>query len=35
MIKNSYSKILKGKPNEQYLNIVPKSYPFFMYLESE
>ena len=28
MRKNSHGRILRGEPKEQYLIIVPKSYPY-------
>ena len=31
MRKNPHGKILKGKPKEQYLSIVPKSYSIANY----
>ena len=32
MRKNSYSRILRGEPNELHLNTVPKSCPHKLYL---
>lgn len=34
MRKNSHSRILKGEFKQQYLNIIPKFYSFFLYVKT-
>ena len=34
MRKNPHDKILRGKSKEQYINIVPKSYPIYIYIHT-